>query len=246
MKKILFGAGLLLAVAGGVLIWLAAITPWHTDADAYFAGLNAIRDRLYGSESGDFDVASDAFHALQDQYRTSKWLYADLGYAAVAWSLLLGATAIFRPNGIGTRRWWLMGVATLLGSSLLVIAVIASGLQSMMRQQVPIWADSIGIVLMGAQSVAVVFIPLMLAFALSPLVFTTRQPVGLLALKGRGWTTSIITTLLYAPPIALGVLAQIGIAEAGSWAWSSGGALLVWAMLNARSVWLGQDQQPLP
>lgn len=247
MKRMLFSAGLLLAVAGGALIWLAAITPWHTDADAYFAGLNAIRDRLYGDERGDFDVASDAFHALQDKYRTTKWLYADLGYAAVAWAALLAAMAVFRPNGQGTRSLWSVLSVTLAGAGLMVVGVIASGVQSIGREQVPVWADT-PIFLLVAMNLAVVFIPLMLALAMSPLIFTKRQPAGLFALKGRGWVTSLITTLIYAPPIALGAVTLIAIVEPGGWAFSTGGALLIGSMLNARAVWLGRSPQaqPLP
>ncbi|MFC7380435.1 hypothetical protein [Brevundimonas sp. GCM10030266] len=72
---------------GAGLLAVAATTPWHTDSDAYFAGLGAIREGLY-SETPDFSAASEAFKELQSQYRTSKWVWADFGYAAAAGSRL--------------------------------------------------------------------------------------------------------------------------------------------------------------
>ena len=83
LMRLLAIMAILLAVLGGVSIYHAAVTPWHTDSDAYFAGLKAINTRLYANEDMDFEAASQAFHTLQDDYRTPKWLYADLGYLAV-------------------------------------------------------------------------------------------------------------------------------------------------------------------
>lgn len=243
-------AALLLAMAGAMLLATAQATPWQTDADAYFEGLNRIRADLYdGEESPEmasFDQASDDFHALQDRYRTSKWLFADLGYAAVAWSLLLALVSAFRADVRGSRSAWLMGAMTLGGGSLMIVGTIATGLQSMGRQQLPEWADSVGIVIFGAIGMGLFLIPMLVIFALAPLLFTQRQPEGLFAVRGRGWATSVVATMAYLPWLALGVLMQIGVIEAGGWAYSTGGALLIAVMLNARSVWLGRTIQPLP
>jgi hypothetical protein len=53
----LLSLGLLLA--GGVLLWLAAVTPWHSNSEAYFAELAALRAHLYMREPGmaDFKAA---------------------------------------------------------------------------------------------------------------------------------------------------------------------------------------------
>ena len=108
------------------------------------------------------------------------------------------------------------------------------------------WADSVGIVIFGAIGMGMLLVPMLVVCALAPLLFTRREHAGLLAVKGRGWATSVVATIFYLPWLALGALMQIGVMEAGGWAFSPGGALLLAAMLNARSVWLGRSAQPLP
>ena len=164
-------AALLLAVLGAGLVAMAATTPWHTDADAYFEGLKSIRASLYDDRAGPggmdaFDRASRDFHALQDRYATLKWLYADLGYAAVAWSLLLyvAATVGWRP----TRRATVVLPVSLAAVALLVIGLIAAAFQSLGRGQIPDWADTLAIPLVGAIGAGIVLLPLVLALALAP------------------------------------------------------------------------------
>lgn len=236
-------AALLLAVLGGGLIAMAATTPWHTDADAYFEGLKGIRASLYG-DMGDaggmdaFDRASRDFHALQDRYETPKWLYADLGYAAVAWSLLLYIAALvgLRP----TRRAIIVIPVSLAAVGLLVIGLIAAAFQAVGRQQVPDWADTLAIPLVGAVGLGIVLLPLVLTLALTPILFTRRAPVVLWSVVGRGWATSLVVSLIYLAPAALAVLAVLVAWQPGGWAISTGGAILLWLLLNARATWLGR------
>lgn len=242
-------AALALVILGGGLIAIATTTSWHTDAEAYFEGLSRIRAGLY-SGTGEpvgmdsFDRASRDFHALQDRYETSKWLYADLGYAAMAWALLLIVVAAINPTLGADRRWRVVVPASLTAVALTVVGVAASAFHLSGRRQLPEWSDTLAIPLMGAAGLGVFLLPVVLCLALAPLVFTRRAPVGLWSVRGRGWGTAIPVSLIYLGPALLGALAFATIPEAGGWAISTGGAILLWLMLNARAVWLGHREGP--
>lgn len=241
-------AALVLVVIGGGLIIMATATPWHTDAEAYFEGLNRVRASLYGAMGGSagtdsFDQASRDFHALQDRYETSKWLYADLGYAGVAWALLLLVVARVNPVLEADRRWIVVVPASLVAVSLMVVGVAGSAFHLSGRRQVPEWSDTLAIPLMAAAALGVFLLPVVLGLALAPLVFTRRVPVGLGSVRGRGWATAISVSLIYLGPALLGALALATIPEAGGWALSTGGAILLWLMLNARAIWLGRSEK---
>lgn len=244
-RRGLIAVALILAVLGGGLIALAATTPWHTDADAYFEGLSRIRAGLYGAPGSmgmdSFDQASSAFHALQDRYRTAKWLYADLGYAAMAWSLLLLIVAGIHPTLRADRRVILILPASLAAVGLIVVGAAASAMYAFERRQLPEWSDTLAIPLMGAFGLGALLLPVVLSLALAPIIFTRRGPAPLWVLRGRGWGTAIPIGLIYLAPTLLGALALATIPEAGGWAISTGGAILFWLMLNARAVWLGQS-----
>jgi len=246
-NQILIGVTILLFGLGVGLIYAAATTPWHTDSNAYFAGLDAIRSRLYADQMApDFDSASDAFHTLQNQYRTPKWLYADMGYAAVAWGALLLVMAFFRSGGnagLTTRSGLLIGLAVLAGIGLLFVGFLASGLQPLGRQQVPAWSDSFGIVLFGAVIATMIILPVAMALGMSPLFLRRRQPAALFSLRGRGWLTSGVVSAIYLIPLMGTAVLLLSIVDAGGWATSTSGVLLGWVLLNARAVWLGHDLQ---
>lgn len=240
-------AALVLVVLSGGLLTMAATTPWHTDAEAYFEGLNRIRASLYGAMGGSagtdsFDQASRDFHALQEGYETSKWLYADLGYAGVAWALLLLVVAGVNPGLDADRRWIVVVPASLAAVILTVVGVAASAFHLSGRRQLPEWSDTLAIPLMGAIALGMLLLPVVLSLALAPLVFTRRAPVSLWSPKGRGWATAIPVSLIYFGPALLGALALATIPEAGGWAISTGGAILLWLMLNARAIWLGRSE----
>lgn len=224
---------------------MAAATPWHTDGTAYFEGLNGIRTSLYSDVgdsvgTGSFDRASREFHALQDRYETPKWLYADLGYAALAWALLLIVAGAVNPTLGPDRRGRVVVPASVAAVALTVTGVAASAFHLSGRRQLPEWSDTLAIPLMGAVGLGMFLLPVVLCLTLAPLVFTRRAPVGLWSLRGRGWATSILVSLVYLGPALLGALALVTILEAGGWAVSTGGAILLWLMLNARAVWLGR------
>lgn len=238
--------GLVLVVIGGSLIAMAAVTPWHTDAAAYFEGLSGIRASLYGDMGetvgmDSFDRASSDFHALQDRYETSKWLYADLGYAALAWALLLIVVAAVNPTVGADRRWLVVFPASLTAVALTVVGVAASAFHLSGRHQLPEWSDTLAIPLMGAVGLGIFLLPIVLCLALAPLVFTRRAPISLWSMRGRGWGTAVPVSLIYLGPALFGALALATIPQAGGWAVSTGGAILLWLMLNARAIWLGSS-----
>ncbi len=247
----LVGLSIVLAILAVGLLGAAQLTPWHSDPDAYFAELNTIRSELYGRtddanadgtatrKRGDFRYASAAFHANQDRYRTKKWLYADLGYSSAAWACLLSLISAFNPGLHATRRLVALVPASLAVVGLTVLGSVASAIQSSGRYQVPEWADSLAIPLFGSIIIGAFLMPIVLAFALAPLL-TRRSPTSLLAVRGRGWWTAIPVTTIYAGPVVAGILVQITVVEAGGWAISLAGAILVWLMLNARAIWLGR------
>jgi|FLYM01.1.fsa_nt_gi hypothetical protein len=241
-------ASLLLACLGAGLIVMAVATPWHTDADAYFAGLTLIRAELYDDTAvrggmDAFDQASRDFHALQDRYRTSKWLYADLGYAAFAWSLLALAVAVLNPRLAPDRRGTVVLPASLAAIGLLVVGAAASAIHPFERRQVPEWADTLAIPLMGAGLMGLMLLPVVLAFTLAPILLTRRAPASLCSVRGRSWLASVPVTLIYLAPTLLGLLCLATIPSAGGWALSTGGAILVWLLLNARAIWLGRTPE---
>jgi hypothetical protein len=238
-------AGLLLAVGAGALT-MAAITPWHSDSDAYFAGLGVIRENLYSGEL-DFEAASNRFHDLQDRYRTAKWLWADYGYAAIAWGVLAGLVAARRSGRRAplTSRSWLLVTGTLIaGLGLLYVGLLAGALQPMARQQVPEWADSVAIPIMGATFSIVLLAPVYLLSTLTPLFF--RQTPAALFTTGVGWLGGVVISLIYLLPVGLAffmILMLVG--GAGGWAVSSAGWLLGWAALNGRAIALGAPRASL-
>lgn len=241
-------ASVVMACIGAGLIVMAVSTPWHTDPDAYFEGLAQIRAELYDDTTvragtGGFSEASRDFHALQDRYRTSKWLYADLGYAGLAWALLALVTSVLNPRLAPDRRWIVVLPTSLAAVGLLVVGVVASALHPFERRQLPEWADTLAIPLMGAGVIGLMLLPVVLALSLAPIIFTRRAPARLSAVRGRSWLVSAPITLVYVVPAILGLLCLATIPSAGGWAVSTGGAVLVWLMLNARAIWLGRTPE---
>ena len=239
-SKRLVWLALLLFGAGVLLVALSAATPWHSDPTAWSAGLEALRDQVHSSEAPDYDAASSAFDSLQLRYATSKWLYADLGYSSLAWAALILAVTVVRRErrGLTTRRWLPIVGATLLALALLLTGMLASAFQSVGRGMAPEWADTLAIPIFGAMASVMLLVPVALALTLSPVIFTRRRPAPLFAL-GQGWVGGFVASLIYLLPIAAAALLLGTVAEAGGWATSPAGGLMLWLFLNARATWLG-------
>jgi hypothetical protein len=237
-------AAILLFSGAGLLVW-AKVTPWHSNSDAYFAALDAIKAQA-DAENPDFDALSRAFFANQHRYATRKWLYADIGYVLVAWSAL----AVLIAGVVREASWRRLirtqtGVQPLLitavlACALLPVSLLAGDLHAIGRWQIPYWADSIDIPIMRAETTCVFLVPAILLYALTPLLKrpAPQQPL-LVITRAPHWPAALIT-LLYLPPLALAGLLTADAFSPGGWASSANGALLAWLMLNARAMAIGQ------
>jgi hypothetical protein len=237
---------LLLLVAGGLLLAMAQATPLYTDAEAYRTAVDAVRADLYAGDPAvaDYHRASDAFFALQDRYRTQKWLYADLGYAALAWAALLTLLSANQRPLRASRRFIVVIPAALAAVGLLGLGAVSSTIQPFGREQLPEWSDTLALPLMGTVFLAVLLLPIVLVLSLTPLVLTRRSPASFWSVRGRGWRTAVLVTLIYLPPVGLALASVALFWQTGGWAVSAGGAILLWLMLNARAVWLGRRPDP--
>ena len=234
-----------LALVGIGLLALAWTTPWHSDGPAYFAALDGIREGL-GSSPGpaDYQAATVRFDQLQDQYRTPKWRYADLGYAALAWAVLLGVVFLLRrrfaATGWTTRRALVTTLPTVAGLGLLLLGVLASAWHPIRRHQVPDWLDTFATAQFGAFALIAVIGPIVLALALLPIFFTKREPGPPWMLRGRGWGASALFSLIYLPAVLGAAIVLLSAIQPGGWAASTGAGVILWSMLNGRAIWLGR------
>lgn len=224
-----------LSLSGLGLLYAAATTPWHSDADTYFARLGEIRQTLDRPDP-DFSAASRQFHANQAQHRTHKWLYADLGYAAISWSGLIGAWLVARAaHALGQAPRLRMVVMITFGSISAGLMIFWSAMHTMGRYQVPDWADSIGIPMMAIA-------PTMLMFAFIGLIAAipvwmrggAAVPNQLIWAAPHWW--SLLATLLYLPIILLGGVLIFYFWAPGGWASLMTGFALVWIALEGRAA----------
>lgn len=236
----------LLLVGGGVLVAASVAMPAYSDGTAYETAYQALIERLYASDQPDFRTASDEFFALQNQYGTRKWLMQDIGASAMAWGLMLfislGLRELHAPEQRRTwttRHFGFLVFATLAACALLTLGMIGAVLTDFQRQNLPPWADTMAIPLAGAATMFPFMLVLVSAFSLAPLA-TPRRPAALFAVKGRGWATSLIVSLIYLPPLLMCALGMISAVSSGGWAFSTGAGVTAWLMLNARAIWLGR------
>ncbi len=245
---LLIAAGLI--VAGAALLALAWATAAYTDHQAYAAALDALRQSLGADPSpADHAEATGRFVALQEQYRTAKWAYADAGYAALAWGVLiimaLRARRRVAAVGWASRRALLVTLPMIAGLGLVLFGLIMSAWQPAQRQQLPDWHEGLNLAFFSAFAFIGLIAPFVIAFALSPIFFSRRVPAAPWTLRGsRSWAGAAVITGLYLPPI-LGALVLIASAlQPGGWAASAGGAILMWSLLNGRAIWLGARSRP--
>jgi len=235
----------ILLITGAVMVVLAFLTPQYTDPLSYATGFDALQAELYGSTDPDFGAASEAFHQLQDRHHTAKWFYADMGYAALAWAALVLMAASARKHGWISVRWTtrsagVLIVTCLLAVMLTTVGVIASAFQAYTRAELPPWADSLAIPLMGALGFSPILLGVLGLLSLAPLALRQR-PASLFALRGRGHGSSVLVTLVYLPPLLLAGSGLLSVADSGGWALSTGSALMCWLILNGRAIWLGEN-----
>lgn len=236
---------LVLLLAGGVLLWLAAATPWHTDSAAYFAGLHKLRATLYfGQPDAEaFKAATVRFGALQAQYATRKWLYADLAYACFG----LGACAVvvtglamrFGARLLRTQKSALIVLAVTVLALLATLAGLAADpLHQFYREQLPEWSDALEIPLAGALVAMIPIATLTLLLVVPPLIFRRRASGPLLVFTRPPHWPAIAANAVYALPLAFAVFLLTSFASRGGWALVPAGLMLLWLFLNGRALWI--------
>ncbi|SFJ76095.1 hypothetical protein [Caulobacter sp. UNC279MFTsu5.1] len=243
--RVIAAIALVLLLAGGVLLWLAAVTPWHTDSGAYFAALQKLRATLYFGQpdAETFKRATARFAALQSQYATRKWLYADLAYACFG----LGACAVviaglalrFGARLLRTQK----NALVVLGVTLLALAATLAGLAAdplhrFYREQLPEWSDTLEIPLAGALVAMIPIATITLLLVVPPLVFRRRASGPLLVFTRPPHWPSIVANAVYALPLAFAVFLLTSFASRGGWALAPAGLMLLWLFLNGRALWI--------
>lgn len=242
---------LLLLVAGALLAWLAAVTPWHTDSKAYFAELHALRGLLYFGEPqlADFKQDTVRFGALQAKYATHKWLYADLAYSCLSLAAFLavvaGLAARFGTRLLTTQRNALIVLGVTLLALLATLAGLAADpLHRMYREQLPEWSDAIAIPLAGAVVAMIPIALVTLALVIKPLIVRRRARGPLLILSRPPHWQASLANLVYGLPLAFAVFLLTSFASRGGWALVPAGLLLLWLFLNARALWIVPKEEP--
>lgn len=235
--------GLLLLGAGAVLLTVGLLTPQYTDAHAYDAALEGLTRQHAIGIIGQ-DPAIDAFYDLQDRFNTRRWFYVDLGWSALALSALAFVVFIARVANqpLTTREPAVVLPATALALGLFFMGLAANPFLAARREQLPMWAELIGIPIFWAAVVTAVLAPILALLALPSLYFG-REARGLFR-SGRGWIATVIATVLYLPPLAgaLFVLSEATYPGGSILILSAG--LIIWLLLNARAHWLGLKAQP--
>lgn len=242
---------LVLLLAGAALLWLAAATPWHTDSNAYFAELQRLRAMLYfGQPDADtFKHASARFAALQTQYATRKWLYADIAYACFSLGVcaaILAALALrFGQRLLRTQKsaWVVLGV-TLAALAATLAGLAADPLHRFYREQLPEWSDAIEIPLAGALVAMIPIATIALLLVLPPLIARRRASGPLLVFTRPPHWPSILANTVYALPLAFAVFLITSFASRGGWALAPAGLMLMWLFLNARALWIAPKEGP--
>ena len=241
---------LVLLAAGGLFLWLAAVTPWHSNSNAYFSELHALRGLLYFGEPqlADFKQATLRFGALQAQYATHKWLYADLAYSCLSLAafaaVVTGLAARF-----GARLLRTQGSALIvLGVTLLALVATLAGLAAdplhrMYREQLPEWSDAIAIPLAGAVVAMIPIALITLVLVVTPLIARRRARGPLLVLSRPPHWRASMANLVYALPLAFAVFLLTSLASRGGWALVPAGLLLLWLFLNARALWIAPKDE---
>jgi hypothetical protein len=226
---LLFASVVLMLSAIGLLV-LAKYTPWHTDSNAYFANLSYA------------EMDQKTFYANLHRYETHKWLYADLGYAAAAWSVALWALwmivniygwhAIVKTN---TDLRVVMGL-TLVACVLMLAGLTGQSLQQMGRWQVPDGSTGpMNAGIMFGAEVMLIGTLVFLAANIAPLFWRPVSGQSLFPTRpiGRG----LIVSVLYAPFLLLPCfLLLASFYGPGGWGMSVGAVIAIWLILNARSL----------
>ena len=251
--RVIAAIALVLLLAGAVLLWLAAATPWHTDSHAYFAELQRLRATLYFGQpdAETFKRATVRFAALQTQYATRKWLYADLAYACFSLgacaAIVAGLVMRFGARLLRTQKSVLVvGGVTVLALAATLAGLAADPLHRFYREQLPEWSDALEIPLAGALVAMIPIATITLLLVVPPLIFRRRANGPLLVFTRPPHWPSIAANVVYALPLAFAAFLLSSFASRGGWALAPAGLLLLWLFLNGRALWIAPKAEAAP
>lgn len=233
--------GLAVAIGGVMLVSAQQQLPMIRDQEVFEEGMGT----LYGeaSISGDYREASRAFHVLRAAHDTGVSRMLDIGFSLIACG---GVLALVAAVLLASRRarwaiveargpWTVVAVAAL-ASILLGTGSFAQAVATFDRYEVPPWADSLSIPMMGAIALTLISFVLMGMIAGVPLL--RRIPASVpLWVRPRANAGGLIASVVYG---ALSFLLLYLIIESfddpGGWLILPALALMVWLMLNARAI----------
>jgi hypothetical protein len=239
LRRGLWGLVALLVGVGVGLLVLSAFTPVYTDPVGYERAQDAVRE-AYNSGAMGHEAATTQFFAVLDRFETRKWIWLDAGASALAWAGLVALALIatrFAGGQMTTRRFVVVLPVTALALGALFVGLVMTAFLPFDRVQLPEWSDTLAIPIMSAVSLVMLLTPIIGLYVIPPLFRRRAAPAGLLR-PGRGWTATVLTTLIYLPPLALALFLLVGALDPGGWVLTVAAGLLIWLLLNARALWL--------
>lgn len=249
MSKIRYLPPLFLAVIAIVLLLVGFSMPAQTDPAGFEREMMALDARYGALEGSDTDPLTTAFFDSLDRHATARWVIVDLGYLALVWAV---ASTVIGAVGWGTllRRSSVAGVVIVLyvaAMLLLGASMVMDPIYAYWRNELPWWADSIGIPISSTFAAMTILAPVFAVALLAPLLRRRAEAGSLIASDGlaRPRWQAIAVALLYAPFLLTGAALLIWSWGRAGWANSLAGALIVWLSLNALSVWLAPGRSKL-
>ena len=240
-----------LAVLGVGLLAIGFFTPRYSDEAAAERALDDL-DRQWGQHletSADLESQgyTDRFFDILEQYETSRWTLIDLGYLALAWSLVAGVAFAFRwrPWRRQSRLIPAMGLTT---AALLLfwLGLVADPIYASARERLPHWADTIGIPIISS-TIGMLFVSPIVACALW-LPFLRGTESGSLVETAGYWPPRwrlLPMLLIYGPLAVAFAISLVWSLGPSGWATSVAGGVLLWLTVNAASVWLAPRRAKL-
>lgn len=241
----------LLAVLGAGLLVIGFSTPRYSDEAAAERALDDLGrqwgQHLETSAHLESQGYTDRFFDILQRYETPRWTLIDLGYLALTWSLVAGVVLAFRWRP-WRRQSRLMPAMGLTAAALLLfwLGLVADPIYVSAREQLPHWADTIGIPIISS-TVGMLFVSPVVAFALLLPLLRRTEPGSLVEAVGY-WPPRwrLLPMLLVYGPLAVAfTISLVWSLGPSGWTTSVAGGVLLWLTVNAASVWLAPRRAKL-
>lgn len=233
--------GLASFIGGAVLVGEQQSMPIMRDREAFEGQVGSLYTEA--RTSGDYGKASRSFHALRIAQDTGASGWLDTGLSMIACGGVVAMIAIALLASRRARRimaethgLWMVASVAALASVLLGVGSIAQTITIFDRYEVPPWADSLGIPIMGAIMMTPILFVLILLIAGLP--HLRRIPRGAsLWVKPRMNAGGVIASFAYAAfSLWLLDLAVESFGAPVGWLIVPALALVIWLMFHARAV----------